>query len=252
MKKHIWKKISEKKVKCSKCGKEQWISKLTLKQRKTLEAPPELEVEAVDLLMWVGRSYYSVDSFINESRRMGVCKRVPMLPRGTVKGKSRVFLAHPDAIKRIGGKTFPGVFAYFTVQGISYVVKPGVDIPEALKERGVEKWEYVEGGFGFSDERGCGSLAIGGTYLLSEEDMEKCRDLANSTTLSGRFNIIDPAVYLSIGRFRGYKHVIGDNILARKPEGTWYEEAHEAYLRNKRAMSRWKRAKRKLREKEQK
>jgi len=245
--KHDWKQhpTNPKKVVCGACGAEQYKSKLTPKQLEALRASerPELKVKPVDLLMFVGRSFYSPESFIDEARRLGVCKRVPTLPRGVVKGVTRVFLAHEDALPDKSG-----VFAYFVVRGMSFIVPPGLNIPEALRERGVTEYEYVGGGFGFSDERGCGSLAIGGTYLLSEEGMEKCRDLAKSATLEGRIEVIDPPVPTGLRRFRGYKHVIGDYILERRPEAEWYGEAHQIYLENKRAMRKYKRELRKWKE----
>jgi len=246
--KHSWVKISDTKVRCE-CGRETYISKLTPKQRESLKVePPRYEPEPQDLLMWVGGSYYTIESFIAEARKMGVCKRVPMLPRGVVAGKSRVFLAHDksEAEKKLGVKGKGRIFAYFIVRGISYVVKPGVNIPEELKARGVTEWEYVEGGFGFNDERGCGSLAIGGTYLLSEEDIEKCRDLADSGTLEGHIHVLNPTIPLSLKRFRGFKNIDGNAVLAGKPEREWFEGAHRKYLRNKKLLRRWRSAKRKL------
>ena len=183
--------------------------------------------EFPDLLMWVGGSFYTIESFIAEAKRMGVCKRIPIIPDYIKLGKSRLFLAHDmtEEEKRLG-KRGPGrVFAYCVIRGISYIVKPGVDIPEELKKRGVTKYEYVPGGFGFRNERGCGSLQIGGTYLLSEEDLEKCKDLAESGTLNGNIQVIDPPIEFDknvIKRFRGYRYVDGDKILARAPPEEWF------------------------------
>lgn len=248
-KKHDWKPHPDnpKKVICGACGFEQYKSKLSDKQLQELAKleRPTLTVEPTDLLMFVGKSYYSPASFIAEARQMGACKRVPMLPRGVVKGVSKVFLAHEYDIGETGddGKTVyqSKVFAWYTVRGIIYVVSASVNIPEALKERGVTEWKYVEGGFSFSNERGCGSLATGGTYLLSEEDMDKVKDLAESTTMQGQIELIEPPIPIDLKRFRGYKAVVGDNILNRLSEETWYEDAWEANQRNKKAVAKFTR-----------
>lgn len=54
---------------------------------------------ATDLLMWVGKEYYTVTEYIKEAKTMGVSKRIPskMIPEITP-GKSRLFLAHPEAL----------------------------------------------------------------------------------------------------------------------------------------------------------
>lgn len=203
-----------------------------------------------DYLVWVGGGSYSRESLVKEAQRMGVCRRVPFIPHYLKKGVSRVFMISDmtDEDRERYKKEFdrrdkerylqwkgsgfekgytshvvgpmprgsPVIFAYFVVRGISYVVAPGVDIPKELKKRGVEEWEYEEGGFGFNDERECGSLDVGGTYLLSEEDMNKCKDLAESGTLKGRVVILNPPIPYRDKRFRGIKTVsraLGDRLV---------------------------------------
>jgi len=208
-----------------------------------------------DFLAWVGGASYSRESFIDEARRMGVCRRVPFVPTGIVKGVSRVFLVSDmsaedrkrykaelkrrDAIRYQQGKEqvargvppeeatshvvgpmprgAPLIFAWFTIRNISYVVGPGVDIPKRLKELGVTEYEYIEGEFGFNDERECGSLMIGGTYLLSEESLERCKALASSSTLEGRIRQLTPAYPYAGKRFRGIKafpRKLGDRLVS--------------------------------------
>ena len=246
--KHQWRPSPDNpnKVACE-CGAEQYRSKLSDTQiaELTKYERPALMVKAVDILMFAGRGFYTPESFIDEARRMGACKRVPMLPRGVIKGVTRVFLAHEydtgetdDDDKAIRQSK---IFAWFTVRGISRVVGPEVNVEEALKERGVEEYQYVAGSFGTADERGCGNLAIGGTYLLSEEDMAKCWDLAKSSKLEGRIEVIEPPIPTGLKRFRGYKAVDGDLILNGDPEHTWYEAAYEANQLNKTAIAKYKR-----------
>jgi len=244
---HAWKPHPDnpKKVACE-CGAEQYRSKLSeaqLRELMKLERPV-LVTHPVDILMFVGRGFYSPESFIDEAQRMGVCKRVPMVPRGVVKGVTRVFLAYEYGVLDLSNVelvTRSMIFAWFTVRGISYIVGPEVDIEKALEERGVDQYEYAEGGFGFADERGCGSIDVGGTYLLSEEGMEKCRDLAKSGKLEGHIEVIEPLVSTGLKRFRGFKAVSGEAILAGEPEDTWYAAAYKANQLNKVAIAKHKR-----------
>lgn len=103
----------------------------------------------------------------------------------------------------------PVIFGWFIVHGIVYVTTKLTDeeIRQELKERGIEDYDYVEKGFGFSDERLCGSLEIGGTYLLSEEDMKKVKDLTESGLLEGQIEIIDSLIEYDGKRFRGVRSV---------------------------------------------
>jgi len=49
-------------------------------------------------LMWVGRKYYTPESFIAEDKSVGICKAIKQVPKGLVLGESWVLLAHPQAI----------------------------------------------------------------------------------------------------------------------------------------------------------
>lgn len=201
------------------------------------------DTQKSDLLHWVSGKLWSREMFVKEAEKLGCCTRIGMLPEAVRIGKTRVFLVgdmsdeehekyvevkrkrHRDrrAAKKAGKEiTFrgqglprgtPHVFGYFLVRGISYIVGPGVKIPEELAKRGIKAYKYVEGAFGFNDERECGCLQIGGTYLLSEEDIEKIKDLASEQNLEGQIVLIDPAIKLDIGKFRGYKLINGDELL---------------------------------------
>jgi hypothetical protein len=108
----------------------------------------------------------------------------------------------------------PVVFGYFIIRNIVYVVAPGMDVPKALSERGVNAYVMEVGDFGSNDERGCGSLKIGATYLLSEEDMEKVKDLASSAQLeSTNIHIFDTPIPYVGKRFRGIQETRMDVIV---------------------------------------
>lgn len=61
------------------------------------------------VLMCVGKSFYSLHDMVEEYRDMGISKRIPItsIPDGLVPMKSKLFVAHPDAIIRVtvDGKT---------------------------------------------------------------------------------------------------------------------------------------------------
>ena len=204
----------------------------------TVEEEPQLVVDPADILMWVGGSFYNTPlDYIQESTKMGACKRVPALPRGMIAGESRVFLAHNKAIN----DTDPGIFAYYVVEGIVLVIKPGTDVSKELKDRGVEDWEYVEGGFGSQVERKCGNLATGGTYLISEENMKAVQDLAESASTTGQIIVLDePLPLIDTKLIRGYKYVDGSLILTEgTEESEWFEGARELYAKNEKAIRKY-------------
>jgi len=214
--------------------------------------------EVNDVFMWVGGGNYSRESFIKEAKRLGACKRVSSVPIGIVTGTSRVFLisdmSDEDRKKYkeerknrdkeryrqwiAGGKIRgqkgvthvagemprgqPQIFAWYTIRGIVYVVRMADDeLKNELAERGIEPYEYQAGGFGFEDERECGSLQIGGTYLLSEEGINKIKDLAESGMLEGQIHTISPPIPYTGKHFRGVNlipHSDGERLLITIPE----------------------------------
>jgi hypothetical protein len=48
--------------------------------------------------MWVGRKYYTPESFQIEAQIMGVSKAIKQIPKGLVLGKTWILLAHPQAV----------------------------------------------------------------------------------------------------------------------------------------------------------
>jgi len=158
-----------------------------------------------DIAIWVGKSYYTKESFIQEALALGCMRRVPSVPDIKV-GKSRCFLIYMEEEE-------PEVFAFFTIRSIGYVVKKGGEVPKELAKRGV-KPIYVEGPKA-TPIRGCGMICYGATYVLSEEDFEKCKDLADKSDLQGDITLIIPPIPWEGNHFRGFKYVDGDRLLAQ-------------------------------------
>lgn len=186
--------------------------------------------------MWVGGLFYSRESYTKEALKMGASKKIAYVPHGLEIGKTKIYLIsdmteverkeYKSELKRRGkvardraaqdnskptrtgfgplprGK--PYIFAYFVVNSVSYIVSPGMDMPEELKKRKVKSYTLVEGEFGTNDERECGSLKLGGTYLLSEEDMTKVKDLASSANVgSSNVHVLENPIPYSGKRFTG-------------------------------------------------
>lgn len=160
---------------------------------------------AKDIAIYVGGAYYTMESFEKEVAAIGACRRVNRVPDVEI-GKSRVFLVYND-----GGQNL--YFGYYTILSIGYVVGPGVDMPTELRERGVVPISVS--GPSAMPVRACGQLVFGAIYLLSEEDLEKVKDLATKSDIEGggmvSFGI--PVTYHG-KRFRGFRYVNGGDIIA--------------------------------------
>ena len=50
------------------------------------------------LLLWIGRAHYTPEAYLEESRTLGVSRRIPAIPKGLVLGETWVLLAHLDAV----------------------------------------------------------------------------------------------------------------------------------------------------------
>lgn len=48
-------------------------------------------------LMWVGKKFYSPETFLDELKEMGISKAIKQIPKGLVPGETWVLLAHPQA-----------------------------------------------------------------------------------------------------------------------------------------------------------
>ena len=95
-------------------------------------------------LIWVGEKYYSTPGeFTREANAMGVCRRIPAVPKDFVLGETWVALAHRKAMTTIGDTGDPepmaGIFSVFLPQRIEYVVKDddSQEDLERMEKRGI-------------------------------------------------------------------------------------------------------------------
>lgn len=61
--------------------------------------PPNFNDTVGHYVMTVGKKYYSPQSFLEEATRIGICKRIPFIPKKLVFGSSVIYLAHPEAVE---------------------------------------------------------------------------------------------------------------------------------------------------------
>ena len=166
------------------------------------------EEEAPDYLMWVGALHYpTVDSFIDEARKRGVCKRVGRLPKNFVLGKSRIFFAHDDGMGPENGF----IFGYFVPDVLEIIVWYEEDIPDSLLSMAtmVLPSEITD-----EKERGCGFRVKDGRYLMGVIEAD------DDSALPSEFMELLPVRRLKFyepdrKRFRGLLQIAwGDSVLA--------------------------------------
>jgi hypothetical protein len=115
------------------------------------------------LLLWIGRGHYTPESYLDESRRLGVSRRLSAVPKGLVLGETWVLLAHLDAVPPATGtctvcnfseglhlpgatadvcsayqrpKPSPGIFCAFIPRAVELVLQQSDATPERIeKER---------------------------------------------------------------------------------------------------------------------
>lgn len=138
-------------------------------------------------LMWVGRQFYTPESFRQEafSHPNGICKRINDLPSNFVIGRHVVYLAHVDACKAYDHDEgimveVPGIFMVFKPLRLEGVIDDETKIPERavkLKETLGDKFRVVKIVSRDEDEEDDGesdSADVGdGSFLLSGRQLEQ-------------------------------------------------------------------------------
>lgn len=165
-----------------------------------LDASEEPLAKPQDYLLWVGwGSYPTIKSFLDESRSVGVSRRISKIPNGLKLGESKIFLAHDE-----GESGDAVIFAYFVPTKIEMITFDGESsIPEEL--RGLVTKVTIEEA-SLEELRGCGYRQdVGALYLVSGDitEISPYRDYNKLINPQGR-------------RFRGIKKVDGLRILSEK------------------------------------
>lgn len=180
----------------------------------------------MDWLHFIGRAYYTRDSFSREAQLFGVSRRVSLPVLRTMAWGEQVYLAQGD-MRRVARKTpFRGteVFGLFSIAGLSGLNPAAI---EALEREGIELIpEEVESTL---VRRGCGEYLVIAAYRVAVPLRRIAEVLAEEVSmgveigvplLQGRFRPIDPLAVLPDVSFRwGY----------RKFDGRSFQRAYKEY-----------------------
>ena len=102
-------------------------------------------------LLWIGKKFYSPESFVKEAQEMKVCKRISQIPKGLELGETVVLLAHIEAGEKevedkntLTGKTtikVPAIMYVFKPQKVEQIVtekqSKNKGFMESLEKRGI-------------------------------------------------------------------------------------------------------------------
>lgn len=168
------------------------------KPPKETKAEAPKEAKPVDILMWVGSQHYpTIDHFVAEAREHGVSKRVGKLPRDLVPGKSRIFLAHDEG--QIGEAV---IFGYATITDLEVLIQRvhGSSEREDVKVVTAEMLEDEA-------ERGCGFREVPGAMYVAAYGSNPLKVFKEPISYNA-------TIETSAKRFRSYKRVDGDKLLA--------------------------------------
>ena len=83
----------------------------------------------IHYLLWVGKTHYTPESFMEEAREMGISKRIPNIPDNFQIGKTWVFLAHIE-----GANGEPGCIMAFRPTHVDLVVENEGSVPDYAEE----------------------------------------------------------------------------------------------------------------------
>lgn len=147
-----------------------------------------------DILMWVGAQHYpTIQSYVDEANRMGVCKRISRAPLDV----KRLFLAHDEGFEGEGI-----IFGYVEVEDLEIVVEDGVIPPKGYTAAPMSQVQQEAArGCGFRQDAGATYVvARTGPLVLIEPGVE--------------FEALYPSADRTRQRFRSWKRVDGDAILA--------------------------------------
>lgn len=168
--------------------------------------------KAPDLIMFVGHSFYpTADDYIKEALNLGCAKRIPMLPKDIVPGKSRCFLAHDNGKK---GEGF--IFGFFVISGIEVILdgEEAEKYRDRFRDLNVVPISRVQAAA--EPRRLCGVRSYGASYLVSENDMDKVWEAAEPLgkkcdIQGGLVVLLNPIPYNRL-RFRGWRYMQPEDL----------------------------------------
>lgn len=157
-------------------------------------------------LMWVGKEHYpSSVSFEAETERMGISKKIGLVPKDLTVGVDWVLLAHLNCqfIDEAGNIEFaPGIFSAFCPQRIEYVVKP-TDPPselQAMADRGITLVRVIRSDEGGQFELGVQGRPIPDDILQFAHDLGKLGN--NQAKLGAAQGVTKQAISKRVNDYR--------------------------------------------------
>lgn len=195
----------------------------------------------MEWLHWIGKQYYTMNSFTKEAEKYGVSRRVSPQQMKQMNWGDTVYCAMLD------GKTGV-IFSSFTVDRITGL---NAETNKKITEKHPSK--LVDTG-GYAVNRGCGEYTTGPTYSIDADieeianeviEIEAKSDNKSKPMVSGQFTKIEPIRLLDIPFRQGFRAINGVAIRyeveqnGNKVKGQFYLElsAKEWYKHNRTATS---------------
>ena len=183
---------------------------------KVVALPKDSEEGTPIKLHYIGKRYYTMESFTKEAEKYGVSRALPVSVVKKLHWGDKIYVAFD--MKSSKGR-YALVFGYFYVQGLN-ISNP--EIRQKLKEDGrvriVKEVSYggSGGGRGVSVVRGCGSYSIGSVsyvdndiYELAEviDDIAKKENIKVKVMVTGLFVRLSPIKLYGAPFTRSIVHV---------------------------------------------
>ena len=166
--------------------------------------------QGTDWIHWVGSKYYSIPSFVRESRAWGVSRRIKPQTLKRMSWGDRVYL-----VTREKGIKAPVVFGYFHLEKIQ-----GIRLDEETRDRlereTGKRIRVVSNDFSLLVKRGCGYCVDGGLYCTTEASVREVMEYGEieDPELRGSL-VIFPRPYPGLRNlrpFRGFRPFDGEGF----------------------------------------
>lgn len=151
-------------------------------------------MSAPSIIMCVGREYYSLKDVIDEYSQLGTSKRISMtsIPQGLVRGESKVFIAHPDAIIKVTakGRTIADLVYEMYAEGATWEHSIFLEIIDGLLDKPYWTGEELQPGDFVPDDMLWISIMLSAmdpviyTYLVKTYELEFCMGIIGFSPFS--------------------------------------------------------------------
>lgn len=145
--------------------------------RKYEREVPRLEKEGMEILLhYIGKRYYTIETFTKEALKHGVSRALPASVIKKLKWGDRVYTAFYEKDEK---GPYALVFGYFIITGLNVTDVEVVE--EAKKDERLKVVKVVApAGGGGRVTRGCGSYEVGGTTYV-DNSLDELVDIIEDT-----------------------------------------------------------------------